>query len=191
MIYVFGHKNPDTDSTVSAISLSRLKNMLGAETKPYVLGKINREAEFVLNYFEVEPPKLLEEVNPQVSDLNFDKMITLRPEDSILKAYQMMTEYHSKIMAVSDEDGKLLGLVTMKDIAMGLIKGDFYHLRTSIDNIAHAIEGEVLAKAKDEVEGSIVIGAYYNETLKERHIFTSQSIVIVGVRYDVIEHAIM
>lgn len=191
MIYVFGHKNPDTDSTVSAIGLSRLKNQLGMETKPYVLGKINREAQFVLDYFEVEPPKLLEEVNPQVSDLNFDKMVTLKPEDSILKAYQMMTEYHSKIMAVSDEEGRLLGLVTMKDIAMGLINGDFYHLKTSISNIAHAINGEILVKVNRLVEGTIVIAAYYNETLKERHIFSQESIVLVGDRFDVIEHAIM
>ncbi len=191
MIYVFGHKNPDTDSTVSAIGLSRLKNELGMDTKPYVLGKINREAAFVLNYFNVEAPKLLEEVNPQVSDLNFDKMTTLKPEDSILKAYQLMTEYRSKIMAVSDEKGKLRGLVTMKDIAMGLIKGDFYHLKTSLENIAHAIEGEVLTKNSDQIEGSIVIGAYYNETLRERHILNSESIVIVGDRFDVIEHAIM
>lgn len=191
MIYVFGHKNPDTDSTVSAIGLSRLKNQLGMETKPYVLGKINREAQFVLDYFEVETPKLLEEVNPQVSDLNFDKMVTLKPEDSILKAYQMMTEYHSKIMAVSDEEGRLLGLVTMKDIAMGLINGDFYHLKTSISNIAHAINGEILVKVNRLVEGTIVIAAYYNETLKERHIFSQESIVLVGDRFDVIEHAIM
>lgn len=191
MIYIFGHKNPDTDSTVSAIGLSRLKNALGMETKPYVLGKINREADFVLNYFGVDAPKLLEEVNPQVSDLNFDKMVTLKPEDSILKAYQLMTEYHSKIMAVSDETGRLMGLVTMKDIAMGLINGDFYHLKTSLENITHAIEAEVLAKASDQIEGSIVIGAYYNETLKERHILSNESVVIVGDRFDVIEHAIM
>lgn len=191
MIYVFGHKNPDTDSTVSAIGLSRLKNALGMDTKPFVLGKINREAAFVLDYFDVEAPKLLEEVNPQVSDLNFDKMTTLKPEDSILKAYQLMTEYRSKIMAVSDEEGKLRGLVTMKDIAMGLIKGDFYHLKTSLENIVHAIEGAVLTKNSEQIEGSIVIGAYYNETLRERHILNTESIVIVGDRFDVIEHAIM
>lgn len=190
MIYVFGHKNPDTDSTVSAIGLSRLKNQLGIETRPYVLGKVNREAQFVLDYFEVDSPKLLEEVNPQVSDLNFDKMVTLKLEDSILKAYQTMTEFRSKIMAVSDDEGRLLGLVTMKNIAMGLINGDFYHLKTSISNIAYAIKGNVLVEANQLIEGDIVIAAYYNETLKERNVFTPNSIVLVGDRYDVIEYAI-
>lgn len=191
MIYVFGHKNPDTDSTVSAISLSRLKNLLGMDTQPFLLGKINREAQFVLNYFGIEIPKILEEVNPQVSDLNFDKMETLKIDDSILKAYQMMSEHKSKIMAVSDEEGRLLGLVTMKDIAMGLITGDFYHLKSSLDNIAHAIEGDILVKSNRIIEGEIVIAAYYNETLKERNIFSKETVVIVGDRFDVIEHAIM
>lgn len=191
MIYVFGHKNPDTDSTVCAIALSRLKNQMGLETKPYVLGKVNREAQYVLDYFNVETPKLLEEVNPQVSDLNFDRVETLKSNDSILKAYQAMSVNHSKIMAVADDHEKLLGLVTMKDIAMGLINGDFYHLKSSIDNIAHAIEAEVLIKASELIEGEIVIAAYYNETLKERHIFNQRSVVIVGDRFDVIEHAIM
>lgn len=191
MIYVFGHKNPDTDSTVCAIALSRLKNQMGLETKPYVLGKVNREAQFVLDYFGVETPKLLEEVNPQVSDLNFDRVETLKSNDSILKAYQAMSVNHSKIMAVADDHEKLLGLVTMKDIAMGLINGDFYHLKSSIDNIAHAIEAQVLIKASELIEGEIVIAAYYNETLKERHIFNQRSVVIVGDRFDVIEHAIM
>lgn len=191
MIYVFGHKNPDTDSTVCAIAMSRLKNLQGMETKPYVLGKIGREAQFVLDYFKVDAPKLLEEVNPQVSDLNFDKVPTLSSEDSILKAYQLMNEYRTKIMAVTDGDGKLQGLVTMKDIAMGLINGDFYHLKSSLKNISYAINGEVLVKAREAVSGSIAIAAYYNETLKERNIFTHDSIVIVGDRFDVIEHAVL
>lgn len=191
MIYVFGHKNPDTDSTVCAIAMSRLKNSQGVETKPYVLGKIGREAQFVLDYFGVDAPKLLEEVNPQVSDLNFDKVPTLSSEDSILKAYQLMHEYRTKIMAVTDLEGKLQGLVTMKDIAMGLINGDFYHLKSSLKNISHAIDGEVLVKSRDTVTGSIAIAAYYNETLKERNIFSHDSIVIVGDRFDVIEHAVL
>ncbi len=191
MVYIFGHKNPDTDSTVCAIALSRLKKLQGMDARPYVLGKINREAQFVLDYFGVEAPKLLEEVNPQVSDLNFDRVPTLQREDSILKAYQMMNEYRSKIMAVTEDDGKLIGLVTMKDIAMGLINGDFYMLKSSMENVAHAVTGDILTASRNAIEGNIVIAAYYNETLKERHIFSEQSIVIVGDRFDVIEHAIL
>ena len=41
--YVFGHRNPDTDSVCASISLSYLKNALGNKTVPKVLGHINKE----------------------------------------------------------------------------------------------------------------------------------------------------
>ena len=41
--YIFGHKKPDTDSVTSAIALSYLRNSLGEETEPRVLGDINNE----------------------------------------------------------------------------------------------------------------------------------------------------
>ena len=57
-ILIFGHKNPDTDSICSAIAFSELKNKTGENTIPIRLGEISKETEFVLNYFNVEAPKL-------------------------------------------------------------------------------------------------------------------------------------
>ena len=39
--YIFGHKKPDSDSVMSAIGLSYLKNSLGENTEPRILGDIN------------------------------------------------------------------------------------------------------------------------------------------------------
>ena len=55
-VYIFGHKNPDTDSVTGAISLSYLKNKLGMDTEPRILGTINSETEFVLRKFKVNVP---------------------------------------------------------------------------------------------------------------------------------------
>lgn len=64
-ILVFGHKNPDTDSIMSALILESLENHWGIySTKACRLGKINKETEFALNYFKVEAPELLESVEP-------------------------------------------------------------------------------------------------------------------------------
>lgn len=57
---IFGHKNPDTDSICSAISLAYLKNELNIEATPFTLGKPQKEALFVLNYFNVSVPQILE-----------------------------------------------------------------------------------------------------------------------------------
>ena len=69
--YIFGHRNPDTDSVTSAISLSYLKNKQGMNTIPAVLSSINLESKFVLNYFNIEEPIFLNDVNIKIKDLKF------------------------------------------------------------------------------------------------------------------------
>ena len=59
-LFVFGHKSPDTDSVCSAVSLAYLKNKLGIDAKAYALEEPRKEAEFVLNYFNVEKPEVLD-----------------------------------------------------------------------------------------------------------------------------------
>ncbi len=60
---IFGHKNPDTDATASAIAMANLENKLGnKEAKAYRLGSLNKETEYALKYFKIEQPELLEMV---------------------------------------------------------------------------------------------------------------------------------
>ena len=62
-VYVFGHKNPDTDSICSSIVkeiLSKKDGKTNVEAKR--LGKINKETQYVLDYLGIEPPALIEEV---------------------------------------------------------------------------------------------------------------------------------
>ena len=56
-VYVIGHKKPDTDSVTAAINLSYLRNKMGYNTVPMILGEINNETKFVLDYFKVKKPK--------------------------------------------------------------------------------------------------------------------------------------
>ena len=49
--YIFGHKTPDTDTVCASISLSYLKKKLGDKTEPRVLGTLNKESKFVLNFY--------------------------------------------------------------------------------------------------------------------------------------------
>lgn len=62
---IFGHKNPDTDTICSAIAFSYLKNELGSDTEPVRLGEISDETQFVLDYFKVDAPRLIEDVSQE------------------------------------------------------------------------------------------------------------------------------
>ena len=71
---IFGHKTPDTDSVCSAIALSNLKNMLNEPSRAYILGGINKETSFVLKYFNVDVPEILDNVKIQIKDLDFERV---------------------------------------------------------------------------------------------------------------------
>ena len=61
-ILIFGHKNPDTDTICSAIAYGELKEKLGKDVKPVRLGELNEETKYVLDYFKVATPGLIENV---------------------------------------------------------------------------------------------------------------------------------
>ncbi len=56
VIYITGHRNPDTDSICSAIGYAALKGEGYAAGR---LGELNPETQFVLNHFGLEAPTLL------------------------------------------------------------------------------------------------------------------------------------
>lgn len=70
---IFGHKNPDTDTITSAIVMENLEKKLGNEgAKAYKLGDINKETEFVLNYFNISVPETLEKVEEKANVILVD-----------------------------------------------------------------------------------------------------------------------
>ena len=189
-ILIFGHKNPDTDSVTSAIALSYLKNQNGLQTEPCVLGEIAKEAEFVLDYFKVDKPRMLENVKIQLKDLDFDKIMPLEPSNSILKAYNHMNAYKIRTLPIVDQEGYLIGIITMKDIAMNAINGDYHALHTTFNNIRQDLNADILNYGHSDINGHIIITAFHETTIIRQHRIESDSIVITGDRFDIIEHAI-
>ncbi|MTI66075.1 MAG: putative manganese-dependent inorganic diphosphatase [Firmicutes bacterium] len=187
--YIFGHKNPDTDSITSAIALSKLKNKLGHDTVACRLGDINKETKYVLNHFKVDKPIFIENVKTQIKDLNYDEVMSIDPKHSILYAYKLMEEKKIRTLPIV-KDNKLIGIVTMKDIAMGLINGNYYKLKTGLTDMASDLKGKVLVKSEDEIEGRIYVISYFYKTIKKDKFLDENSIIIVGDRYDIIKHAI-
>lgn len=105
-IYIFGHKKPDTDSVASAIALSYLKNAQGFNAKPFILDTLNTETEFVLKYFGIETPKILNDVKLRVEDVEYYKGYYLPEYASILKAYEYIKEKNVTAVPVVDKQKK-------------------------------------------------------------------------------------
>lgn len=59
---VFGHKNPDTDTIMSAMVMANLENKLGNNAKAVRLGNVNKETEYVFKFLGIEQPEFIEDV---------------------------------------------------------------------------------------------------------------------------------
>ncbi len=187
---IFGHKTPDTDSVCAAIALSHLKNETNELSKPYVLGSINKETEFVLKYFNVQVPEKLNNVKIQIKDLAYDRVEPFNKNNSVHFAYFNMNENKLRTLPIIDEQGCLAGIITMKDIAMSLINTDQRYLNTSYDNIIETLLGKCVLKFDEEIDGEIIVASFEEKTLRKSDVLNKNSIVIVGDRYDVINYAI-
>ena len=71
-IQVFGHKNPDTDSVIGAIALAELQTQRGMPSSPRIQGPTGPETNFVMERFNIKPPRITESVaGRQVSLVDF------------------------------------------------------------------------------------------------------------------------
>lgn len=188
-IYVFGHKNPDTDAVTSAINLAYLKQQQGLNTTPRVLGNINRETEFVLNYFNIKKPEYLNNVKIQIKDLDYNNNYSIDNNQSIYYAYNYMQEHGINNIPILNKK-KVEGIIAMKEIAKYMISDDSKILNASYQNIIEALEAEEILKYNDTIEGTFTIAAFKNTTFIENIKVDNNTIVLVGDRYKVLEYSI-
>ena len=189
-VYVFGHRNPDTDSVTSAIALAHLKKVQGINAIPVVLSGINLETKYVLNYFNYKEPKFLNDVKIKVKDLNYTKRYNVTEEDSVNDSYQKMAEAGISKIPVIDENKKMLGIISMKDIAKEQFSNNIDKIDTTYKDILETIDGEEVLKFDDNIKGSLSIASYQKETIFEEETFDNNTILMVGDRHGVIEYAI-
>ena len=188
-VYVFGHRNPDTDSVTAAITLSYLKRKLGMNAIPVILSSINRETKYALNYFGVKEPIFLNDVKLKVKDLDYSKGYMAPADYSIYDAYhQMIKEGISKIPIV-DKNKKILGIVSMKDIAEECLNGDYSQIDTYYKNILSAIDGKTVTKYDNVIKGRLIVPGYRSTTFINEVELKPNDILITSNRYSIIEYA--
>ena len=189
-IYIFGHRNPDTDSVAGAISLAYLKQQLGINAVPAILSSTNLETKYALNYFNVKEPEFLNDVKIKIKDVKYTKNYNIDEFTSIKEAYNKMTNAGISKIPVVDENKQLLGIVSMKDIAKEQFIDEVDKIETSYNNIINTIDGEEVLKFDDEIKGTLLVAAYKSTTIIDSVDFDNNTILIVGDRHSVIEHAI-
>ena len=196
LVYVSGHRNPDTDSICSAIAYSYLLNATNKYNAISVrLREINRETEYVLKRFGVEHPVLLKTVKQKVEDLNYDKVTVFSKDLTLKTAWFLLKQQNLKSAPILDEHGQLLGLLSTSNIIEGYMdQWDSEVLKkakTPVENVIDTLEANViyLNESLKVVEGDIHIAAMSGSEAKKR-IHENDVVIVGGDRSDDLEELI-
>lgn len=193
-VYITGHRNPDTDSIVSAMAYAALKNALGhREYHAARLGQISDETQIVLDRFGFQPPKLINTVRTQVRDLDYDTPPTLSSGATISRAWQTMQADKISVLPVANEDGTLYGMLSAGDVAnydMIAVSNPMVQ-EVPVYNLLSVLEGRILnkiSKERDEISGEVTIALPAG---RENLLFSDpNSVVVCGDQPDMIRRAL-
>ena len=188
IVYIVGHRNPDTDSICSAIAYADIKNRteLDRQFLPMRAGQINEETEFVLKHFHIPMPGYLPDAGTQVSEIEIHKVPGTPRDLSVKKAWKVMTEEGIVTLPITSGKNKLEGLITVTDIAKSYMEISDSHIladaHTRYDAIADTLDGEILVGdgKKYFTEGRVVIGAFHPDMMEQY--IQKNDLVIVGNR---------
>ena len=194
-VYVTGHRNPDTDSIVSAMAYAALRNALGdRDYRAGRLGHISDETQLVLNRFGFSAPPWIKTMRTQVRDLEFDTPPALHKELTVSRGWSILQDDPSiGVIPVTDEDGHLFGMLSSGDIAsydMQSISNPSVQ-DIPLYNLLSVLEGKVLNDTGNllgSVSGEIVFALPKG---KDSLLFDSENyIAICGNQPEVIRWAL-
>lgn len=191
VVYVIGHKNPDTDSVCSAIAYAHFKNVTDKRFlfTPARAGKINEETRFVLERFQVPVPNEMESIAATVSDLGLKKPIAVHERDSVQALALLMRDTGVRSVPVVDDTGRVLGIVGLKDIARHYMDSvgftDLTKAPIQLDILVKTLEGRVISNTKkvEFLTGKMFIASMQKGTIINR--INPGDVVIMGDQQDI------
>jgi manganese-dependent inorganic pyrophosphatase len=197
---VIGHRNPDMDSICSALAYAELKRLTGhSEVVAGRAGNTNERIDFVLEKFGVEPPVLLNDLSPRVSDAMQPKVISVREDTPIYDALQLIDKKCLRGLPVVDGANRCLGLLSAFKVNHYLFPpreeaGAARVVTASLADIVTTFGGALVAGAlsQEPEELMLVVGAMAVASFAPRieRYRGSKIIVFVGDRPHIQEQAI-
>lgn len=137
-VFVFGHRNPDTDAICSAISYA---DFLKKTTRPDAIaaccGAPNQRTEFALRKAKLPPPRIIMDVRPEIEDVCQRDVVFARQSEVFYEVYQRMKEHGLRAIPIVDDHDKVVGIVTLLELLELVLQGgvDPVHSREVCSNL--------------------------------------------------------
>jgi manganese-dependent inorganic pyrophosphatase len=162
LIYVTGHRNPDTDSIASAIGYAELKRRLdpNSEYVPVRLGECNPQTRWVLERSGAPEPELLPHVMLRAADVMQTSFPITRQDEPIREAGLAMARAELELVPVVDEAGALVGVVTERALARRYIResrqtSTLQEAPTQVSAIVEVLQGQLLLGEDKPLAGRV------------------------------------
>ncbi|MDR2133770.1 MAG: putative manganese-dependent inorganic diphosphatase [Treponema sp.] len=199
IIYVIGHRNPDTDSVVSAAAYARLKQAQGLKNcYPARAGKISPQTEYIFERFNIPVPEYLPDLIPKAGYYLSGSPQTVNEDSCLWDALEQLQNNDARVLPIVDRNGVYRSMLHYKGFARYIITNINPQKKSSfplsLDHLAATIHAQpVTLFNKEEVKKSpIVVAASYTEYFKT-HLEAEgpdEALVIVGDRWDIQKHCI-
>ena len=198
-VYIFGHKNPDTDSVVAAAAYARLKHSLGkTEYMAARGGKISPQTEYIFERFKVPVPQYLPDMIPKVMYYMSPCQKPVSGDTSLWKAIAQIKETNSKVLPVVNADGTYSSLLHYNSFVQSILQvmnpQTATVFSTSIRLMAETLSAQqVLSFKPDELFKCVILVVadsfqMFQETLALHT--PENTVVVTGDRPDIQEYCI-
>lgn len=188
-VYIIGHRNPDTDAVVSAVSYAKLKNLLGMpEYKAARAGHLNPQTSYIFDKFNVPRPEYLPDLIPKVKFFMQNEIQTVTEDSSIWESIALMEKNENRVMSVVDNDGKYCSLLHYSGFAKGVLSilnpEKKHRFPTTIKLIQKTLNAQpiyIAGDADSTFKASIHVASSSIETFEKRlAAHSSEDIVVIA-----------
>ncbi len=203
-LLVFGHRNPDTDAICAALAYA---DYLQQTSRPDAIacccGAPNKRTEFALERAGLSAPRIVMDVRPEVGDVCRRNPIIARSSEVFFEVYQRMNEHGIGAVPVLDDEGKLLGVLTLLNLLQLVFEGDtdpirFRQVTTTVNKICQVINGEYQHVLDPDARSQmmVMVGAMSAEGFTKRlHRFEAAKLIVVSgdrptIQLPALEHGV-
>jgi manganese-dependent inorganic pyrophosphatase len=194
IVFVIGHRNPDTDSVVSAVAYAALKRETGCpEARAARAGAVNPQTEYIFDRFGLELPEFISDLVPKAEYFLSGPARTVRSDTPLWAALALLGEGAGEALPIVDDEGRYCSLFHYGSFAQNIIAKINPRKKavipTSVGHLMETIKAQAIVSFDEGVvfNANMIVAA--NDTESVRAVLAAESadnkVLLVGDREDV------
>ncbi len=187
-VYVFGHRNPDTDAICSAVAYAELLRQTGLpEAQAACCGPPNQRTQFALEAAGIDAPPMIVDVRPEVIDVCRRQVVVAHQDDMFFEVYQKLQQHGLRSIPVLDDEQRLVGIISLIELLQLVFRDqDQTHgsraVTSSLTKVCEALGGTFQFSNEPDASADflLMVGAMSAQGFTERlHRYPAERLLVV------------